>query len=519
MQLNVEATVYIIPQKNTSKYFEKFLKFDSIKEYSIESSWDDLSDGGYVKLSRKSTKITSYDFSEEYVYHPSSIEEFIQSTVKTNETVEITSKTFFSSTNNAILNRGDIIAIIPKYSYFDDKNNLITTTHNVGSNSIKLSPRDETGTSFEIEQKNGKSINYSEIEKDTNGPRSQIFVGYITEIKSGFDVEIKVQDYMYFFQSLRITDKTFLASKWNVITKEKGRDSMMEHLLIDASNLYLDNTNENKLKPIWYDDNIQTFKIENFKFGLTSSNENYLIGQNNQIDAQVGDIVCQNATLGMVLKELKDRYGMKPFFYSNSNWLNILPFKYDPNSVSLDDAYGYQTFVFKFQENIISSNLYYRKAEDIVAGAFVKTIYKEQKTLGAGGEVVKTKTGKPKTKNTPVGVHVGEYGGVTFTFLYTREVDKPKNKQEQSELDLKLKAFGEQQLQENIYTGYYGSFTTFGYPYIRHGDIVQIKDDIYPERDGFYRVKKVRSYGGADTGLRQEITIDIKYDVKKITNQ
>jgi len=59
------------------------------------------------------------------------------------------------------------------------------------------------------------------------------------------------------------------------------------------------------------------------------------------------------------------------------------------------------------------------------------------------------------------------------------------------------------------YTGYRGSFTTFGKPDIRHGDIVNLSDPIFPERSGKYLVKRVRTTFGMN-GYRQEVELESK---------
>ena len=69
---------------------------------------------------------------------------------------------------------------------------------------------------------------------------------------------------------------------------------------------------------------------------------------------------------------------------------------------------------------------------------------------------------------------------------------------------LKLKQF--------YYTGLRGSFTTFGIPFVRQGDNIQIQDPILPERNGFYKVKEV-DYSGGIEGLRQEIHLDFKLNI------
>ena len=59
------------------------------------------------------------------------------------------------------------------------------------------------------------------------------------------------------------------------------------------------------------------------------------------------------------------------------------------------------------------------------------------------------------------------------------------------------------------YTGFRGTFTTFGLPFIQQGDNAQLRDKKLPERNGLYRVKAV-DYKGGVGGLRQTIHLDFK---------
>jgi hypothetical protein len=70
-----------------------------------------------------------------------------------------------------------------------------------------------------------------------------------------------------------------------------------------------------------------------------------------------------------------------------------------------------------------------------------------------------------------------------------------------------LAKLAENELRKYYYTGLKGKFVTFGIPYVRHGDNVDILDAILPERNGRYKVKAVQ-YSGGVIGLRQEIELD-----------
>jgi hypothetical protein len=66
---------------------------------------------------------------------------------------------------------------------------------------------------------------------------------------------------------------------------------------------------------------------------------------------------------------------------------------------------------------------------------------------------------------------------------------------------------GTAELKKYYYQGLKGKFVTFGIPYVRSGDNVDILDDVLPERNGRYKVRSV-GYTGGVGGLRQEIELD-----------
>lgn len=60
-----------------------------------------------------------------------------------------------------------------------------------------------------------------------------------------------------------------------------------------------------------------------------------------------------------------------------------------------------------------------------------------------------------------------------------------------------------------IYTGYTGSFQTFGMPFTQPLDRVTLIDNKFPDRNGTYLVKSVARRFSVDEGYRQEIELDI----------
>ncbi len=75
-----------------------------------------------------------------------------------------------------------------------------------------------------------------------------------------------------------------------------------------------------------------------------------------------------------------------------------------------------------------------------------------------------------------------------------------------------LQGKGYTQLQKYYYTGYHGKFVTFGLPQVIHGNIVNLTDNILPERSGNYLVKGVKTTFSVTGGYRQEIELHFRTD-------
>ncbi len=139
---------------------------------------------------------------------------------------------------------------------------------------------------------------------------------------------------------------------------------------------------------------------------------------------------------------------------------------------------------FNFEYNMIDdSGLFYIFEKDINLNVIGKSIKSDLKA----GEKNQTLTYKyPES---------GVEGGDTVTF-------HDSCNQTQDQLKLHTIKF----YQNFAYTGYRGSFTTFGEPYVNPGDKVRLVSNKYPEKNGTYLVKAVnRSFGMG--GYRQEITL------------
>jgi hypothetical protein len=169
------------------------------------------------------------------------------------------------------------------------------------------------------------------------------------------------------------------------------------------------------------------------------------------------------------------------------------------------------THNFVFQQNIISDELDYQRRDDVKLSAVCNSL--------------NTKAGKTnkkgQTKQVKERLSVLVYADpLTGNFKYiVKQKDKefPENTEgERRTLFFpnissakELAELGARELRKFFYTGFKGSFTTFGIPYVKQGDNVRIKDRILPDRDGAYKVKGVK-YSGGVGGLKQVIQLHYK---------
>jgi hypothetical protein len=399
---------------------------------------------------------------------------------------------------NSLIEKGDFIRIIAFYDY-----------HDIDSNLYKNTAYDS---------------------------RSYLFTGYVTGVYSSSiqnTVQIKCEDYMYYFKQLKVKDKSYLASEYS-----------LSDIFIDLMEQQQETTYDTQLlQPLFATNQIDAVKDTNpqkyTKYTLyggidTESNPNptYSI--------HAGDVLTRTATVFDFLKEMKDKKWAHPYFYDNSYILNLSPFCYNETAVKylngdnyyydifgtdngnknegytendISNVTGYKTYKFVFGQNIIESKLKFEKIDDKLIGAYVK----------ANG--VKVKVSDPlrpdkKTETKPLQAFAGNNAGIIITLVYPFQITLPPVNSSQYTTEAsywqnKLKIWGEQELKKQSFVGYKGSFIAFGYPYVRHGDHINLIDPKYPERDGIYKVKRVIYTGGSNKGLRQEIFLDWKFDVNK----
>jgi hypothetical protein len=213
----------------------------------------------------------------------------------------------------------------------------------------------------------------------------------------------------------------------------------------------------------------------------------------------------------MVLDKLRSQYKIESFFVDNVLHFGY-PIYYEPDANS--------SYFFSFQNNIIDNNLEYKNKNTLELSAVVSCQeYVSTKTTKKG-KTTKKKARKqvfiywdiPQQKflwkdiNAQGKIPPNE-GGERHDFVFPINLSKEKQPTPEQ-----LGEYGIETLKKYYYTGFKGSFTTFGYPFIKWNDNVNIEDTAFADRNGQYKVKSVeRTFDGS--GIRQEIEIDFKQQV------
>lgn len=296
-------------------------------------------------------------------------------------------------------------------------------------------------------------------------PVNTIFEGFISQVTSKKPVELECEDNMWKLKQLIAPNKVFPASKYTL-------EGILKELLAGS--------------------------------GFTV---------NSTTDTSFGDFRTQNETVAEVLARLRKDYHFESYFRGNELRCGSI--------VYLEkDAIADGPKVFRFQQNIISDDLDYRRRDDINLSAIAYSINKKELQ-------VMTKDGHLKTKKErlEVLVTIRPDGKVVSTPKPAgQKADyAPNTAGERRTLyfwnvtDISLlEKLAADELTKYFYTGFRGKFITFGLPYVRQGDNVDIIDPILIERSGRYKVKSVK-YSGGVAGLRQEIELDYlitRLDVK-----
>jgi hypothetical protein len=182
------------------------------------------------------------------------------------------------------------------------------------------------------------------------------------------------------------------------------------------------------------------------------------------INAELGQIRLQGASVGKVLQVLRDQYGLYSFFVDGVLRVGLAFYPADAKQA-----------VFLFELMVKDGmNLTYLKKDDVkiqIKGILIKNNARKEFIYGDS-------TGDIRT--------VFQYGGT------------------KADLDLKCNSF----LEQANYTGYYGSFKTFLEPLVVPGDYAIVDSWKYPERKGKYLIKSVTTEVSTTDGGKQTIELE-----------
>lgn len=276
---------------------------------------------------------------------------------------------------------------------------------------------------------------------------NKIFEGYITDIGSKIPIEIKCEDEMYLLKNTNIIFPTKRTVITNYISKKGkvGKRLKKPRIIVDTYSL---------------DDLLDSILPDYIKYEC--------------LDMQLAKRAYTNVSVSRILEDLRSTYGLYSYFREDEFGDQVLHVGF------ASDASTGNTVEFEFENNIIDdSSLTYQVEDDVYYKVVVKL-------MNENNEV---------TEYT-----YGDTDGSQRTFHLYWDSSKPKPDVEK---------FGKEQLAKLKYTGYKGSFTTFGEPYVTNGDIVKLTSKKMPERNGNYLVKGVKRTWGVE-GSRQEIEIVAK---------
>lgn len=185
----------------------------------------------------------------------------------------------------------------------------------------------------------------------------------------------------------------------------------------------------------------------------------------------IGQWRVTKASPAKILEELKSKYNIYSYFRNITENGITRPVLYVGMAYWFDHR---NEHVFEFRENIIDDkDLVYKRKEDIKLRAKAISWLKN---------------------NTKVEVEVGDVDGEERT-IHAYNLTKAQ-----------LEVYAKAELERYKYTGYRGSFPTFGEPVAEKGDVAYLIGNKY-HPDGKYLIKSLRIYCGVD-GYRQEIFPD-----------
>jgi hypothetical protein len=296
---------------------------------------------------------------------------------------------------------------------------------------------------------------------------SNIFHGFVSSIESKSTFKIHCEDFMWLLKQTAMTPKIYSSPN-------------------------------NDISDVLNDIVTQSNSVNN-DYLITANTEGFLLN--------VNQFSIGNETAADVLSKLKKLLPSLAFYFRDAE-LRGGGIVYYPQDQSTGTAANGQPAynTFNFQTNIISDALHYSRKDDVKVAAICYSVDNapdsNNTTNKMGGVQFFTSryqatVGIPTSGNPPANPNEYEY----YNFYF---------KNISGEADLSTQ--GQTYLNRYQYDGFRGNFTTFGMPFVEHGNIIYITDNILFERNGHYMVKGVHYTFSVDTGMRQDIELHFRTD-------
>jgi hypothetical protein len=200
------------------------------------------------------------------------------------------------------------------------------------------------------------------------------------------------------------------------------------------------------------------------------------------VDATLGKFRISNSTVAKVLEELKSSYGLVSYVRNKVLRVGLAYYPDEANTVqlTLDGTNG----------NVAENNLEFIDSNElqiVVKGSSMQSNNKiiQRWAYYDDSKVLQLTSTDPKK---------GETDTLSVPLQTADQLD----------------GFITQRLEKRLSTGVTGTVTAFLEPQVFHGDIVDLHSLKFPEKGGFYFVKRVKTSVTIGGGGRQEIELDIK---------
>lgn len=316
---------------------------------------------------------------------------------------------------------------------------------------------------YEYQDRQGEWVTETNVE----------FKGFLTKINPKIPIEIDCEDNMWLLKQMQCPNMVFSQNKntatfkdfkgvSRTITSFDGKDwnttsiikALLNNAIVGDDNPYLTSV----IIPL-----AKGFKVVDGT------------GASATISTTLGEFRTQNETIGQVLNRLRNDFKLDCFFRTDNvtgavtlyvSGIVYYPDQYLQGNQIISTAYD-------FEQNVVENSMLYSRTDDVRLG--IKA-YSVNKLEIAGFN----SAGKPKTKQKRLETFVGDPDGDIRTQYFW---DVPTVAQ--------LKELAIQRLNKLKYEGWKGTFSSFGLPYVKHGDAVSFKSDITPERNGTYLTKSV----------------------------